>query len=424
MSSDLAISVRSVGKTFRLTRNETRSTTLAELIVQKLRKPLTRRSRETRFDALRDVSFEVRRGEVLGIIGRNGAGKSTLLKILAQITPPTCGAIDLFGRVGSLLEVGTGFHPELTGRENIYLNGAILGMPRREISRRFDEIVAFAETEQFLDTPVKRYSSGMYIRLAFSVAAHLQPDILIVDEVLAVGDLAFQRKCLGKMDEVAHRSGATVLFVSHQLAAVRSLCSRAILLERGAILAEGEVERVLTKYLAINSTELAATVELPPGEADAPARGLALHTHDSADQPSANFRLGEAWRIRLEFETKTPLNHVIAAVGLRNLEAIPLITWWSAPRDLPAGRWSAEFLCEVPFSAGSLDFAVGISSDERALYYVEGVGSVTISEVAIGEQPFRASGGGLLTSNQRPEIEPMPLGKTEPVAVDALGAEG
>jgi hypothetical protein len=209
------------------------------------------------------------------------------------------------------------------------------------------------------------------------------------------------------MDEVAHRSGATVLFVSHQLAAVRNLCSRAILLERGAILAEGEVERVLARYLAINTSELAATVDLPPGEPEAPARGLALHTHDSDDKPSANFRLGEPWRIRLEFETKIPLSHVIAAVGLRNLEAIPLITWWSAPRDLPAGRWSAEFLCDIPFSASSFDFTVGISTHERSVYYAEGVGSVTVSEIAVGEQPVRASGAGLLTGSQRPEIRPL-----------------
>src|SRR5213595_147226 len=168
------------------------------------------------FWALRDVSFEVRRGEVLGIIGRNGAGKSTLLKIMSQITPPTCGEIDIHGRVGSLLEVGTGFHPELTGRENIYLNGSILGMSRREIERQFDQIVVFAEVDEFIDTPVKRYSSGMYLRLAFAVAAHLEPEILLVDEVLAVGDAAFQRKCLGRMGEVA-KAGRTVLLVSHNM---------------------------------------------------------------------------------------------------------------------------------------------------------------------------------------------------------------
>jgi lipopolysaccharide transport system ATP-binding protein len=198
--------------------------------------------------ALRDVSFEVENGEVLGIVGRNGAGKSTLLKILSRITKPTKGRVELYGRVGSLLEVGTGFHPELSGRENIYLNGAILGMSREEIARKFDEIVAFAEIEKFLDTAVKFYSSGMYVRLAFAVAAHLEPEILIVDEVLAVGDAAFQKKCLGKMDEIA-RGGRTVLFVSHDLNSINALCSRALLLHDGAIVRDGSPRDVTAHYL-------------------------------------------------------------------------------------------------------------------------------------------------------------------------------
>ncbi len=199
--------------------------------------------------ALLDINFEVKRGEVLGIIGRNGAGKSTLLKILSRITEPTVGRVLLRGRVASLLEVGTGFHPELSGRENIFLNGAILGMSRAEIRKRFDEIVAFAEVEKYLDTPVKRYSSGMYVRLAFAVAAHLEPDILIVDEVLAVGDVEFQRKCLGKMKDVAAGLGRTVLFVSHNMASVQALCTSAILLEEGAIAASGRAEDVVRGYL-------------------------------------------------------------------------------------------------------------------------------------------------------------------------------
>lgn len=207
------------------------------------------------FWALKDVSFEVERGETIGIIGRNGAGKSTLLKILSRITPPTHGTITMKGRVASLLEVGTGFNPELTGRENIYLNGAILGMTKKEINRKFDEIVAFAEIDKFLDTPVKRYSSGMYVRLAFAVAAHLEPEILIVDEVLAVGDAQFQKKCLGKMGEVA-KGGRTVLFVSHNMGAVKSLCNRCVMLENGMVKKAGETEDVLEKYLGKNiSTE-------------------------------------------------------------------------------------------------------------------------------------------------------------------------
>ena len=200
------------------------------------------------FWALRDVTFDIKCGEVVGIIGRNGAGKSTLLKVLSRITEPTTGRIEIEGRVASLLEVGTGFHPELTGRENIYLNGAILGMARAEIRGKFDEIVSFAEVERFLDTPVKRYSSGMYVRLAFAVAAHMEPEILIVDEVLAVGDAAFQKKCLGKMNEVASREGRTVLFVSHTMTAVRQMCATGLLLANGQLQTSGTAEHVISAY--------------------------------------------------------------------------------------------------------------------------------------------------------------------------------
>jgi lipopolysaccharide transport system ATP-binding protein len=209
--------------------------------------------------ALRDVSFDLQHGQVVGFIGRNGAGKSTLLKILSRITEPTSGRAELHGRVGSLLEVGTGFHPELTGRENIYLNGAILGMSRADIQRKFDEIVAFAELEQFLDTPVKRYSSGMYMRLAFAVAAHLEPEILLVDEVLAVGDAAFQTKCLRRMDELGHE-GRTVIFVTHNVSAVLSLCSRAFLIDHGRLVASGPPQEIVDRYLAASRTSVPARV--------------------------------------------------------------------------------------------------------------------------------------------------------------------
>jgi lipopolysaccharide transport system ATP-binding protein len=213
------------------------------------------------FWALRDVSFSVQQGEAVGIIGRNGAGKSTLLKILSQITPPTEGRITCRGRIASLLEVGTGFHPELTGRENIFLNGAILGMTRAEIRRKFDEIVAFAELERFLDTPVKRYSSGMYVRLAFAVAAHLEPELLVVDEVLAVGDIEFQRKCLAKMQCVA-QGGRTVLLVSHNMQAIKQLCQRAFLLESGRCIADGTAQDIVTRYLSSGTTSHGGAVVL------------------------------------------------------------------------------------------------------------------------------------------------------------------
>lgn len=257
-TSDIALSVRHLSKAYEIAHNRPRHSTMGEMLLDRLRNPLQRLEKET-FWAIRDVSFDIKQGEVVGIIGRNGAGKSTLLKILSSITEPTGGEIDLYGKVGSLLEVGTGFHPELTGRENIYLNGAILGMRRRDIASQFDAIVDFAEVEQFLDTPVKRYSSGMYVRLAFAVAAHLNPQILIVDEVLAVGDAAFQKKCLGKMSDVASKEGRTVLFVSHNMTAVTALCSRAILLNSGKVQMDGVTAEVTQAYHA-NSFEVASNV--------------------------------------------------------------------------------------------------------------------------------------------------------------------
>jgi lipopolysaccharide transport system ATP-binding protein len=254
--SQPAILVENLGKAYQIGHAGDRYPTFRQAVTQSLSWPVRRLlggkrngTRET-FWALKDVSFEIQPGEVIGIIGRNGAGKSTLLKILSRITEPTTGRAVLNGRVGSLLEVGTGFHPELTGRENIYLNGAILAMKRAEIARKFDEIVAFAEVERFLDTPVKYYSSGMYVRLAFAVAAHLEPEILIVDEVLAVGDIAFQRKCLGRMQQFAEGTGRTVLFVSHNLASLRSLCTRGILLQQGRLVFSDAIDAAVRTYLS------------------------------------------------------------------------------------------------------------------------------------------------------------------------------
>jgi lipopolysaccharide transport system ATP-binding protein len=244
---DIAIRIRGLGKAYRIVHGQEKHTTLGEAIMHRIRHPFQRLERET-FWALRDIDLDIKRGDVVGIIGRNGAGKSTLLKILSRITEPTTGEVDIYGRVGSLLEVGTGFHPELTGRENIFLNGAILGMKRREILRQFDAIVEFAGVEKFLDTPVKRYSSGMYVRLAFAVAAHLNPEILLVDEVLAVGDAEFQKKCLGKMKEVSTQQGRTVLFVSHNMAAVSVLCRQATYFEKGVVTYYGDAAGAIQRY--------------------------------------------------------------------------------------------------------------------------------------------------------------------------------
>ena len=362
---------------------------------------------ESDFWALRDVSFMVNRGEVLGIIGRNGAGKSTLLKILSRITQQSSGKITLRGRVASLLEVGTGFHPDLTGRENIFLNGAILGMTKAEIRSKLDEIIAFAEVERFIDTPVKRYSSGMYVRLAFAVAAHLESEILIVDEVLAVGDLSFQKKCLGKMDEVSTRTGTTVLFVSHNMSAVRRLCSRAVLLKDGQTECTGPAEAVIAQYLSLNSAAIASATELPQRDPEAAAYGTSLHTMTLDGRPEAQFRLGESWKIRLVFTVRRPLSHVIAAVGPRNVESVPLVTWWSAPADLSPGEYAVEFVCDIPFSACEISFNVGITAFESSVYYEEGVGRAAISEIALGEQPLRAKYCGIIATFARPEIKPI-----------------
>lgn len=256
-SSGPALSIRGVSKVYRLGM-ENAATTFREALVRSVSRDPAPPDRT--LWALRDVSLDIAAGETVGIIGRNGAGKSTLLKLISRITWPTEGEIRLYGRIGSLLEVGTGFHPELTGRENIFLNGTILGMRKQEIQRRFDEIVAFAEIDRFLDTPVKRYSSGMYIRLAFAVAAHLDPEILVVDEVLAVGDAAFQRKCLGKMGEVAREEGRAVLFVSHNMVAITALCERGVLLEQGRVTEDGAASAVVQRYL--NSIEAIATVPI------------------------------------------------------------------------------------------------------------------------------------------------------------------
>ncbi|MEI6239034.1 MAG: polysaccharide ABC transporter ATP-binding protein [Planctomycetia bacterium] len=259
--TDSIITIENLGKRYRL-RHEAKAPyhTLREAVAGKvqqlfgLRKSVTEAPTQEDFWALRDVSLEIQRGDVVGIIGRNGAGKSTLLKILSRITEPTTGRVRLGGRVASLLEVGTGFHPELTGRENIYLNGAILGMTKAEIRAQFDEIVAFAEVERFLDTPVKHYSSGMYVRLAFAVAAHLEPEILIVDEVLAVGDAQFQKKCLGKMRAVAEHSGRTVLFVSHNMATISSLTNQVLMLRAGGVDYQGDTAEGIRRYLAVPGT--------------------------------------------------------------------------------------------------------------------------------------------------------------------------
>jgi lipopolysaccharide transport system ATP-binding protein len=314
----VALRVEDLGKAYRISsaRRTVAYRTLRDDLVDLARSVVSFRAGRSEGSetvwALRDVSFEVREGEVVGLIGHNGAGKSTLLKILSRVTEPTKGYADILGRVGSLLEVGTGFHPELSGRENIYLNGAILGMTRAEIRRRFDEIVDFAEVERFLDTPVKRYSSGMHVRLAFAVAAHLEPEILLVDEVLAVGDAGFQKKCLNKMGDYAGE-GRTILLVSHDLGAIRSLCPRAILLEGGRITHDGPVGTVLDSYVsALGLADPLAPGEVVFDEADGSAESIRLRSIrllGPGGQPSAAFLADSPIPVEITYTVSEEIAH-------------------------------------------------------------------------------------------------------------------
>jgi lipopolysaccharide transport system ATP-binding protein len=336
--SEIAIYAKNLGKRYRLGQREPYKT-LRDVVTDAFTAPF-RRWRKQNFSisesafrdpksdhiwALKDVSFEIKQGEVVGIIGRNGAGKSTLLKILSRTVEPTEGYAEIYGRVGSLLEVGTGFHPELTGRENIYLNAGILGMKKREIDRKFDEIVAFSEIEKFLDTAVKHYSSGMYVRLAFAVAAHLEPEILLVDEVLAVGDAAFQKKCLGKMGEVA-KGGRTVLFVSHNLRAIERLCSTSILLDQSRITHTGPTLGVINAYLGFASRLIAEwkrTAKLPWPE-DVAFQGV--RTIDSEKHPVGLFSGDQPIGIEIEYVVLRPLPACQIGVRINNQEGVTIMS--------------------------------------------------------------------------------------------------
>ena len=360
-SSDLALSVRELSKTYRLGERDVLHGSLRDAIVRGARSALhqarrTRRPDREELAALAGVSFDVPRGEVLGIIGRNGAGKTTLLKILAGVTDPTSGEARVWGRAGALLEVGTGFHPDLTGRENVFFNGAILGMKRKEIQRKFDEIVEFAEVARFIDTPVKRYSSGMQLRLAFAVAAHLEPEILIVDEVLAVGDAAFQRKCLGKMGEVSG-AGRTVLLVSHNMSAITSLADRCLWLDQGRIRELGDPAQIVTEYLAGDA------VSAQPGFADLSdpklREGVPKKTGkevlfdwvrlvDDEGKPSDVFFEGDPLTIELGLESTIDSTRLEALCFVRSLEGVLVFTLTSGLLDVELQPGSAELSVTIP----------------------------------------------------------------------------
>ncbi len=321
--------------------------------------------------ALRGVSFEVKQGEILGIIGRNGAGKSTLLKILSRVTSPTKGEVRIKGRIASLLEVGTGFHPELTGRENIFLNGAILGMTKAEIRTQLDEIVAFAEIEKFLDTPVKRYSSGMYVRLAFAVAAHLEPEILIVDEVLAVGDAQFQKKCMGKMEEVSDRDGRTILFVSHSMLAVERLCSRVVLLSNGKLEAIGITQEMTRHYLATGLAIPSLRVWPEDGKApgDACGRLRSIAVKDGKNQVRESLTTSEPFCIEVDYLQLDDRKRLVISLHFVHENGTLLFVsndwddkrWWTSPRK----KGCVKSICSLPanfFSASRISVLVGLCS--------------------------------------------------------------
>lgn len=355
----------------------------------------------TDFWALKDISFELNRGDSVGIIGKNGAGKSTLLKILSRITYPTEGRISIEGKVSSLLEVGTGFHPELTGRENIYLNGTILGMKREEIKRKFDEIVDFSGIEQFINTPVKRYSSGMYVRLAFAVAAHLDPEILIIDEVLAVGDIEFQRKCFGKIKDVSSKDGRTVIFVSHSMSAIQKLCNTGILLNKGRIDAAGNIDEVVSKYLNLtDKSEAIYDINTPANMTTQRAYAYRLVIEDGDGNPVTEIPIGKSWQVRLFFKVNEPIEHFIAALGMSNSYELPIRTVFTPYQDIDKGTYEVLYkFDDVILASGKYNLIVGLSSYEKAIHYIENVAIVTISDInmlASDDRIVKTAGSGFI----------------------------
>ena len=357
------IEARHLSKEYKLGGAVRRGENFREALVRSLKRPfrastaqVKEPARQSHFWALRDINFDVKQGEVVGIIGRNGAGKSTLLKIVSRITDPSEGYIKLRGRLASLLEVGTGFHPELTGRENIFMNGAILGMRRAEILSRFDEIVAFSEIEKFLDTPVKHYSSGMYVRLAFSVAAHLDPEVLVVDEVLAVGDMAFQKKCLGKMSEVS-QGGRTVLFVSHNMAAVENLCSRGLVLSRGKLAFDGAGKDAVEFYLksvsgAGTSGHVIDLKSAPRVEPVSPPLLEKIEFYTEGNKPlSVGLPVGDPLRVRVHFHLPRPTHSFNLGLGFDNMFGLRVFTAHSLfepDRSTEDRVGTHVFVCNIP----------------------------------------------------------------------------
>ena len=389
--TDIAIRIENLSKMYRIGRAKQRHDTLRDLMVDTLRAPFRGRDGSPEEDtiwALKDVSFEVKRGEVVGIIGRNGAGKSTLLKILTRITEPTRGSFDLYGRVSSLLEVGTGFHPELTGRENVYLNGAILGMRKAEIDHNFDEIVEFSGVEKFLDTPVKRYSSGMSVRLAFSVAAHLEPEILLVDEVLAVGDVEFQKRCLGKMDDVA-KQGRTVLLVSHSMGSIRRLCSRCFLLNQGQLVSSGATRKVIQDYVLVGQQDSPEYLQSHATDKAMNLRRVALVAPDGHLLDS-EVRYDQDFTVLVEYEVNQPVSNCTVWLALETPDGTMAFTTADSDTDLGMleGREVGYYRTSVPIPSRWLNYGryaivVGLVSNVPLIVY-DRVDALLFSVLEIG----------------------------------------
>lgn len=317
--------------------------------------------------ALKDIHLKIEQGEVWGIIGPNGAGKSTLLKILSKITKPTQGEIVIQGRIASLLEVGTGFHPEMTGLENIYMNGAIMGMRRHEITRQLDEIIEFSGVQRYIDTPVKRYSSGMKVRLGFAVAAHLEPEILVVDEVLAVGDAEFQKKCLGKMKDVSTNEGRTVLFVSHNMSVVSSLCSKGFLIKQGEAVFNGPITSAIENYF--EQIEIKSTYTFEPNH-DIEACVMEVQINNEQGQPTKNISFGEKWQVKVIVKVNSPLRNFIISLGILDVLNYPIRTVWMPEQKVEPGVYTAVFTeKELLFASGNYKLVVGLSAGSRNFQY-------------------------------------------------------
>jgi lipopolysaccharide transport system ATP-binding protein len=414
--SDPAISVEGIGKRYRLgtagSATDLLSERLGQLIPGRRGPRAVAMEASEDFWALRDVSFEVAPGEAVGLIGHNGAGKSTLLKLLSRITPPSHGRITLRGRMASLLEVGTGFHPELTGRENVYLNGAILGMRRREINAKFDEIVDFSGISRFIDTPVKRYSSGMYVRLAFAVAAHLEPEILLIDEVLAVGDAEFQRRCLGRMQEVAE-GGRTVIFVSHNLSSVRRLCGRTLLVESGRLMAAGPSDQVIGQYLErASATQSAGLAEIPSGarrQGDGRARLRSVELRGPDGLPADQIRMGRTLGIDLHFECEQPVTDASVMVCICTPDGQRIATAYSSSSERPPvalepGRFDASVTLALTLLPG--EYTIEVLLKNTPGYAIDWVDrAVRFTVLNIAEDGVELYPWATVMGHVRPEAE-------------------